>query len=116
MSLSDKTNTEIMEIVTPIMDNLMDASTHIDHELHTRDFTDRLKKIVSKDGFATMCQNYQAEKGFFAEREMVGIFRRSNEVAVVYRQYFTKQEGEFVAEVLIKEVEGQYLVDHALVW
>ena len=39
---------EILRIANPIMDNLMDASTAIDHERHIRDFSDRMKAIVTK--------------------------------------------------------------------
>jgi hypothetical protein len=45
MTLDKKTDAEILRIVNPIMDNLMEASTKIDHVSHTRDFTDRLKAI-----------------------------------------------------------------------
>jgi hypothetical protein len=31
---------EILAIASPIMDNLMQASTDIDHERHVRDFTE----------------------------------------------------------------------------
>ncbi len=61
-SLSEK---EILDIANPIMDNLMEASTDIDHKRHTRDFTERLKKIVTEEHLQKVCKNYQAEKGFF---------------------------------------------------
>ena len=48
MELANKSDAEILAIANLIMDNLMDASTAIDHERHVRDFTDRLKAIVSK--------------------------------------------------------------------
>jgi hypothetical protein len=98
------------------MDNLMDASTKIDYARHTRDFTERLKAIVTQEYFNKICAKYQREKGFFGERAFVSVFRRPDAVAVVWKQRFAKLEGEFVAEVLIVEQDGRYLVDHALVW
>jgi 2C-methyl-D-erythritol 2,4-cyclodiphosphate synthase len=116
LSLRDKSDAEILSIADPIMDNLMDASTRIDHAAHTRDFSDRLKAIVSKEYLEKVCAKYQEEKGFFAEREFVAIFRRPAGVAVVWKQRFTRQEGEFVAEILIVEQDSHYLVDHVMVW
>jgi hypothetical protein len=53
MTLNFETMTEqqILAIADPIMDNLMDASTQRDHARHVRDFTERLKAIVTPDYF-----------------------------------------------------------------
>ena len=49
MKLEQKSDAEILAIAKPIMDNLMDASTAIDHDRHVANFTDRLKAIVTKE-------------------------------------------------------------------
>jgi hypothetical protein len=107
---------EILRIATPMMDNLMEASTAIDHERHTRDFSDRMKSIVTKEHLQKVCEQYQREKGFFSKREPVAVFRRPGAVAIVWKQWFTKASGEFVAEMLLIERDGRYLVDHAMVF
>ena len=43
MTLSLASDAEILAIANPIMDNLMDASTHIDYDRHIRDFSPRLQ-------------------------------------------------------------------------
>jgi hypothetical protein len=116
MTLELKSDAEILQIVNPIMDNLMDASTRIDHAGHTRDFTDRLKAIVTEEYLQKVCRAYQSEKGFFGQREFRAVFRRPAGVAVVWQQEFTKQKGEFVAEILVVERGTRYLVDHVMVW
>jgi len=116
MTIEQKTDAEILEIANPIMDNLMEASTRIDFAGHTRDFTERLKAIVTKEYLEKVCRKYQEEKGFFSQREFVALFRRPGAVAVVWKQGFTKKEGEFVAEILIVEQGSRFLVDHVMVW
>ncbi|WP_298581741.1 hypothetical protein [uncultured Luteimonas sp.] len=116
MDLAQKSDAEILAVVTPIMDNLMDASTAIDYERHTRDFTDRLKSVLSKESLQSICEHYQSTKGFFAKREFVAAFRRPDSVAVVWQQRFTKQPGEFVAELVLVQQGGKYLVDHVMVF
>jgi hypothetical protein len=116
MDLSRRTDAEILSVADPIMDNLMDASTAIDYDRHVRDFTDRLKSCLSKKQLEWICQDYQSTKGYFADREFVAAFRRPDSVAVVWRQRFTKQPGDFVAEMVLVQQDGRYLVDHVMVF
>jgi hypothetical protein len=56
MTLAHKSDMEILAIADSIMDNLMEGSTEIDHEKHTRDFTDRMKCIVTKEYLEAVCR------------------------------------------------------------
>ena len=116
MNFEKMSKKEILDIANPIMDNLMDASTDIDHERHTRNFTDRMKRIVTREYLHKVCENYQAEKGFFAERKPVAVFRRPYSAAIVWQQSFTKAEGEFVAEMVLVCQNETFLCDHAMVF
>jgi hypothetical protein len=116
MELSQKSDAEIMSVANPIMDNLMDASTKIDYDRHISDFTARLKSVLPKERLEAICRDYQMTKGFFAKRELVAVFRRSESVAVIWKQGFTKQPGEFVAEMVLVQQNGRYLVDHVMVF
>ena len=116
MNLANLSDEEILKIANPIMDNLMQGSTEINLEKHTRDFTDRLNKIVTKDHLEKVCKRYQSEWGFFSEREYIAIFRRKNSVALVWKQKCTKTTDEFVAEMVLVHDGARYLVDHVLVF
>jgi hypothetical protein len=116
MELANKSDIEILAVANPIMDNLMEGSTEINHEKHTRDFTDRLKSIVTKTYLQTVCKKYQTEWGYFSEREFVAIFRRPSSIAIVWKQSCTKKAGEFVAEIVLVEKDSKILVDHAMVY
>ncbi len=82
-TLEGMSDDEILHIANPIMDNLMDASTAIDHERHIRDFSDRMKAIVTKEYLQKVCETYQREKGYFSRREPVAVFRRPGSAAIV---------------------------------
>ena len=109
MNFEKMSENEILAIATPIMDNLMEASTRIDHEAHIRDFTDRMKNIVTKEYLQKVCEQYQKEKGFFSERKPVAVFKRPDSAAVIWKQSFTKAKGEFVAEMVLVHQNGSYL-------
>src|SRR5689334_13386106 len=116
MALETMSDEEILRIANAIMDNLMDASTAIDHERHIRDFSERMKAIVTKEYLQKVCEKYQREKGYFSRREPVAVFKRPGAAAIVWTQWFTNAPGEFVAEMLLSERDGKYLVDHAMVF
>ncbi|MGL6260418.1 hypothetical protein [Vibrio sp. WXL210] len=116
MSFEHLTEQEILAIANPIMDNLMDASSEINHAKHVQVFTERLKGIVTEDYLKQVCKTYQSEKGNFFKREVVAVFKRPESAAVVWRQYFTKAQGEFVAEMVLVKVDGQYQGDHVMVF
>ena len=116
MGIDDMSDEEVLAIANPIMDNLMDASTVIDHERHVRDFTERLKSIVTPEYLRKVCQEYQTREGFFERREPVAVFKRPGAAAIVWRQWFSKVHGQYVAEMLLVERDGKYLVDHAMVF
>ncbi len=114
--LAQLSDAAILAIANPIMDNLMDASTHIDYERHIRDFSPRLKAQLSPQSLHAICADYQGSKGFFTTREFVALFRRPDSVAVIWKQGFSLQAGEFVAEMVLIEQDGRYLVDHVMVF
>lgn len=116
MNFDQMTDQQLWDIANPIMDNLMEASTRIDHTAHTRDFTDRVRRIVTPEHLERVCKQYQAEKGFFTQRSPVSLFRRPTSVAFVWKQFFSKAPGEFVAEIVLVKEGERYLVDHALVY
>lgn len=116
MDLAKQSDEQILAVVDPLMDNLMEGSREIDHARHVRDFTQRMKDIVTAERLEAMCSDYQARIGFFEQREVVGVFRRANSVAVVWRQWSSKTDDEFVAEIVIVEKDGAYLVDHAMIF
>ena len=116
MNFEQMSKDEILAIANPIMDNLMDASTKIDHERHVRDFTERMRNIVTREYLRKVCEKYQAEKGYFADRKSVAVFKRPDSAAIIWKQSFTKAKGEFVAEMVLVHNAGKYLCDHAMVF
>ena len=115
MELAQKSDAEILAVASPIMDNLMDASTAIDYDRHVQDFTPRAKSALTRESLHAICEHYQSTKGAFSKREPVAIFRRPDSIAVVWRQQFTKQPVDFVAEMVLVQDGDKYLVDYVMV-
>ena len=104
LQMSDE---EILNIANPIMDNLMQASTDINHERHVQEFSSRLKTIVTKEYFEKQCKEYQQELGYFSKREFVGIFKKATDVRVFWKQWYTKSSDEYVAFIHLQNKNGK---------
>jgi len=115
MNFEEIPEEEIIKIANDMMDNLMDASTSIDHVRHVKDFTQRLKSIVTKEHLQDVCEQYQKEKGFFAQRDLISVLCRPDSAVVVWKQRFTKVSGEYLAEMIIVHKNGKFLIDHTWV-
>lgn len=74
-----------------------------------------MKTIVMKEHLKKVCQQYQAEKGFVADRHPVALFKRPDSAVIIWKQRFAKAKGEFVAEMTLVHQNGRYLCDHAMV-
>ena len=116
IALATYSDDKILEIVEPLMDNMLEGSTQIDHAKHVRDFTDRLKVIVTDEKLSAMCEDYQEKLGFFDKREVVAIFRRQHSVAVTWRLWFTKSTDEFVCEAMFVERDGRLYFEHCMIF
>ena len=116
MKLLEKTDDEILQILNPIMDNLMDASTKIDYERFIIDFSQRMKDLTTEKSLSEICNDYQSRKGFFTNREFVSLFKREDSIAIIWKQNFSKIKGDFIAEAVFIEEDEKVVVDHAFVF
>lgn len=115
MPLSALGDNDLLAIVEPMMDNLMDASAKADYARHVRDFSARARSSIGEPQFLAICAQYQADRGMFAGRELLGILRRPRSVVVTWRQWFTKAEGEYLAELFLAEEDGRPVIERVMV-
>jgi len=116
MKLASQSYAQILAVVDPIMDNLMDAANNQDYENHIRDFTPRLKQMLQQEGFERMTSSMLKHFGPYTERTLVELFRRADSLVAVWKQKCANSDDEFMASLAVVETEdGQYLVDHALI-
>lgn len=52
----------------------------------------------------------------FCKQGGIAVFRRPASVAIVWKQWCSQQEGEFVAEMVLVEKDSKYLVDHVMIY
>jgi len=110
MHLIDKTDEEILSVATPIMDTLMEGSTEIDWEKHTRNHTERAKTMIPKAELERQCKDYQSKFGFFTERAFIGVTRHRDYVNVIWKQKVSTSPNEYPAILSLVQEGDKYLV------
>ena len=115
-TLCQKTDDEILNIIEPLIDNMLAGSTERNHSKHVADFTNRLKVIVTEENLSRQCEDYQNHLGYFARREFVSLFRRKYSLAATWRLFFTKSEDEFVLEAMFVKRDGKLQIDHCMIF
>ena len=113
IKLSDLSLDEILKIVEPIMDNCLEGSNEGNYEKHTRDFTERIKSIVTPDELQRQLSN--EPKVYFTDREFIRLFRRNNSVGIVWKQLTSLNNDELINQAIFKEIEGTILIDHCMI-
>ena len=93
---------EILQIVEPIMDNCLEGSNEDDHQKHTRDFTDRMKNIVTPENLKKQLSH--SPRSYFTKREFLNIFRRDKSIAVVWKQYISNSNNELINQAIFVEI------------
>ena len=104
---------QILKIVEPIMDNCLEGSNEGNHEKHTRDFTDRMKSIVTPDELQRQLSSYP--KVYFTSREFLHLFRRRDSIGIVWKQFTSSNNDELINQAIFKEVKGNILIDHCMI-
>ena len=113
LKLSNLSDLEILKIIDPIMDNCLAGSNEGDHEKHTRDFTARMKSIVTPEELHKQLSN--EPRAYFTRRVFLYVFRRSNSVGVVWKQFTSINNDELINQAIFKELDGRILIDHCMI-
>lgn len=114
--LEQLSDDEALNIANQMMDALMQASTEKNYAAHIQHFSKRAQNTLDETQFEVVCEVYQKKNGFFGEREFVALFRRPDSIAFIWKQGYSKVEGDYVAEMVMVIEDGQYKVDHAFVF
>ena len=113
MILKEKNQKQILKIIEPIMDNCLEGSNEGDYNKHTKDFTERLKKIVTPENLKSQLE-YRPH-GSFTKREFKFLVKREKSIGVVWKQFISKTDEEFVNHAIFVEKNGTVLIEHCLI-
>ena len=113
MKFIEMKENEILGIVEPIMDNCLNGSNEDNHAKHTRDFTERMRKIVTPENLKL--QLSKEPRALFVERKFIYLFRRQSSIGVIWKQYISTSKDELMNQAIFLEKNKKILIDHCMI-
>ncbi len=105
MAITDKSDKEIIEIVEPMIDEVVNASNQKNWDLFSKyQTTEEANDPENRKSVESQWEESDLLTSLNPEREILGVLRR-DEVALVYwKQTSNKVPGEYLATYHVKEV------------
>ena len=113
MIFVEREEDEILRIVEPIMDNCLNGSNEDNHAKHTRDFTERMRKIVNPENLRL--QLSKKPRVFFTERKFIKLFRRQDSIGIIWKQFISTSNDELMNQAIFVERNEQIFIDHCMI-
>ena len=101
MNLLDKTDEEIIEIASPIWDNLVKTSNIKDYRGFTKDFSAQMLFGANEVELGKQWANNKLLTSLSKKKEVFGCLRRNLYVTVLYKQISDKVPGEFLGRLVL---------------
>jgi len=107
MSITNKTDQEIIAIVQPMIDAVIDASNKKDWASFSAFQTDEeARDPRNKSNVLKLWEENAFLTSLNPEREILGVLRNEDVAQVVWKQTSSKVPGEFLARYFIREIDG----------
>jgi hypothetical protein len=115
MNISNLSDEKIYELADPIWDNMRKGSNLVDYETFSCFFSASLKERLNKERFENQCKEFPLLTSLGAATP-VACIRRKEGVTVIFRQFSTRLEGEFVGQLTLSGTHAQNEVINAQVY
>ena len=101
MILLDKTDDEILEIATPLWDNLVKCSNNKDYSGFTKDFSAQMLYGANEVEIGKQWANNKLLTSLSKQKYFLGCLKRNNFVTVLFKQKSNTVPGEFLGRLVL---------------
>ena len=101
MILLDKTDEEILNIATPLWDNLVKCSNNKDYSGFTKDFSAQMLYGANEVELGKQWSNNELLVSLSIHKIFLGCLRRNNFVTVLFKQTSDKVPGEYLGRLVL---------------
>ena len=116
MNLLDKTDEEIIEIASPIWDNLIKSSNIKDYGSFTKDFSAQMLLGANEVELGKQWANNKLLTSLSKKKEVFGCLRRNLYVTVLYKQTSDNVAGEFLGRLVLGVEDDEIKVFGATIY
>ena len=101
MKLLEKTDEEILEIASPICDDLVKYSNNKDYSGFTKHFSAQMLFGANEVEIGKQWANNKLLTSLSKQKEFLGCLRRNNFVTVIFKQRSNTAPGEFLGRLVL---------------
>ena len=116
MDLLQKSDEEILEIASPLWDNLIVCSNAQDYFGFTKDFSARMLFGANEIELAKQWANNEVITNLKQENEFLGCIRRDGHVTVLFKQKSTISEGDYLGRLVLGAEDGEIKIFGATIF
>ena len=111
MSCMELDDQAVLNVIEPMMDDVMSGVLNRDYAHHSCHFSVDLKSSITADAFLAKCEHWEAMWGRPGQREKVAIFRKEKSFTVLWHQLYDNTEDQILAATTVAVKGGRYFVD-----
>ena len=101
MKILEKTDEEILEIASPIWDDLVKYSNNKDYSGFTKHFSAQMLYGANEVELGKQWANNKLLKSLSKQKEFLGCLKRNNFVTVLFKQKSDTVPGEFLGRLVL---------------
>ena len=101
MKLLEKTDEEILEIASPIWDDLVKYSNNKDYSGFTKNFSAQMLYGANEVEIGKQWANNKLLTSLSKQKEFLGCLKRNNFVTVIFKQKSDTVPGEFLGRLVL---------------
>ena len=116
MDLLKKTDEEIIEIASPIWDNLVKTSNQKNYGGFTRDFSSQMLFGANEVELGKQWASNKLLTSLSYKKEVLGCLRRNLHVTVLYKQTSNTVPGEFIGRLVLGVEDDEVKVFGATIY
>ena len=116
MSITDKSDEELIKIAEPIWDNLIKSSNIKDYGGFTKDFSSQMLYGANEVELGKQWANNKLLTSLSEKQEFLGTIRRNQFITVLYKQTSQTMPGEFLGRLVLGEEDGLVKVFGATIY
>ena len=116
MDLLQKSDKEILEIASPLWENLISCSNSQDYFGFTRDFSARMLFGANEIELAKQWTNNEVITNLKQENEFLGCIRRDEHVTVLFKQKSNISDGDYLGRLVLGTEDGEIKIFGATIF
>jgi len=116
MKLLEKTEEEILEIASPIWDDLVKYSNNKDYSGFTKHFSAQMLYGANEVEIGKQWANNKLLTSLSKQKEFLGCLKRNNFVTVLFKQKSDTVPGEFLGRLVLGIEDDQVKVFGATIY